>query len=558
MPDAEVRQFGVGLPRGEHGHPARQDRVHPDGRPVTGAHQRVGDQAAGPQAGGGAGREETPRGALQGAGLQPRGGGGGHGLANAGAADGGGQGDPADGGGPVLAPGHRPADRDRLAHRGPGVRAAFAVVAGEQVLPRLPGEHVGDLPGEVVGVAQPGRQALADERRGEVGGIAEEKDAPGLEAGGDPGAEGVAGTADDFQAGQVAATGPGPQQPGEGVRRDQACFVLAVAQLELPAVLVPGYLHEGGGPGGVTDLLHAVPGIQAGAGADVDDQPSFGEAEIVHGDADQFPYGAAGAVAAQHCRPGERPRNPGDTSMHPDRCTGKRAEGAVQPEHLAPAAEADQRVLRDPGEQQLFQVGLVEHVRLREAVLAGPPVAAELGHDPVPGIQQAQPAAGPGSGQESVADADPVQGPGELVVQVHRPREGMGFGVAFQDGDGDPEVGKQEGGGAADRADADDDDGLPGTGMRLTATVLVVRRRCSLSRQGRSAHVRRVGCDTQRAVSGNPTTASRTRAGSAPATVMASLPSSRAAVISLAGATPAAASASVTARTAASAASAGL
>ena len=31
--------------------------------------------------------------------------------------------------------------------------------------------------------------------------------------------------------------------------------------------------------------------------------------------------------------------------MHPDRCTGKRAEGAIQPEHLAPAAQVDQRVI---------------------------------------------------------------------------------------------------------------------------------------------------------------------------------------------------------------------
>ena len=44
---------------------------------------------------------------------------------------------------------------------------------------------------------------------------------------------------------------------------------------------------------------------------------------------------------------------------------------AVQPGHLGAAAEADQRVPLDPGEHQLFQVGLVEHVRLREAVLAG-------------------------------------------------------------------------------------------------------------------------------------------------------------------------------------------
>jgi hypothetical protein len=41
----------------------------------------------------------------------------------------------------------------------------------------------------------------------------------------------------------------------------------------------------------------------------------------------------------------------------------------------------------------------------------------------------------------------------------------VGLGVAFQQGDGDPEVGEQEGNGAAGRAGADDDDGLLGGGV---------------------------------------------------------------------------------------------
>ena len=105
----------------------------------------------------------------------------------------------------------------------------------------------------------------------------------------------------------------------------------------------------------------------------------------------------------------------------------------------------------DPGEQQLFQVGLVEHVRLRETVLAGLVVPAELGHHAVPGVQQAQPAAGPGPGQETLADADPAQDPGDLVVQVHRAWQRVRLGVAFQQGDGNPGVGEQEGRSAAGR-----------------------------------------------------------------------------------------------------------
>src|SRR5271165_574868 len=63
--------------------------------------------------------------------------------------------------------------------------------------------------------------------------------------------------------------------------------------------------HEGGGPGRVADLLHPVPGVQAVPGLDVDDQPAFGEAQVLHGDPGQLPDRAVGAVAAQHDPPGE-------------------------------------------------------------------------------------------------------------------------------------------------------------------------------------------------------------------------------------------------------------
>jgi hypothetical protein len=41
----------------------------------------------------------------------------------------------------------------------------------------------------------------------------------------------------------------------------------------------------------------------------------------------------------------------------------------------------------------------------------------------------------------------------------------MRLGVAFQQGDGDLEVGQEEGRRAADRAGSDDDDGLSGWGL---------------------------------------------------------------------------------------------
>ena len=96
VPTAEIGQCRVGASCGQHDGASGQDGVQPDWRAVAGGDQRVGDQAAGPQRGGNAGREEAPRGWLQGAGLELRGGRGAHGLADAVAADRGGQGDPAE------------------------------------------------------------------------------------------------------------------------------------------------------------------------------------------------------------------------------------------------------------------------------------------------------------------------------------------------------------------------------------------------------------------------------------------------------------------------------
>src|SRR5271165_6472088 len=108
MPTAEGRQLGAGALGSQHGGASGQDSVQPDRYVVTGGgHQRVGNQAAGPQDGGDAGRDKMLRRVVQGAGRQRWRGGGGDGLADALATDGGGEGDPADGGGPVLAAGHR-------------------------------------------------------------------------------------------------------------------------------------------------------------------------------------------------------------------------------------------------------------------------------------------------------------------------------------------------------------------------------------------------------------------------------------------------------------------
>ena len=61
---------------------------------------------------------------------------------------------------------HRKAD-DPLA-----VRPSFRGVGVEEVVAGLPSQREVELPGEVCGIADPGAEALAHERRHEVGGVA--------------------------------------------------------------------------------------------------------------------------------------------------------------------------------------------------------------------------------------------------------------------------------------------------------------------------------------------------------------------------------------------------
>jgi hypothetical protein len=104
----------------------------------------------------------------------------------------------------------------------------------------------------------------------------------------------------------------------------------------------------------------------------------------------------------------------------------------------------------DPGAHEPLQFRLVEHVRLRETVLADFVRAAELRHHPVPGVEQPQPAARPRPGQELLGHADPPQDPRDLIVEVDGTGQGMRAGVAFEQGDGNTEVREQDSCSAAD------------------------------------------------------------------------------------------------------------
>ena len=203
-----------------------------------------------------------------------------------------------------------------------------------------------DLPCEVVGVAQPGGQALADERRGQVGGVTEQEDPPGPEAGGQSRPEDIGGAAGNLQAVQVRLPGPWLQKAAERGRGEQGGLVLAVMQLELPAVPVAGDLHEGRRPGRVAHLLYAVPGLQAAGHPDVDYQPALGEAEVLHSEADQVPDRAPGTVAAEHEAAREHAflsAGPG-ARRHGDGPGARRAHLVGEPYDIGRPVQGDKRV----------------------------------------------------------------------------------------------------------------------------------------------------------------------------------------------------------------------
>ena len=72
--------------------------------------------------------------------------------------------------------GHRDADELGELDERPGMRFALHLIGVEHGLGEVTGEHTGDLPAEVHGVADAGAEPLSDEGWGQVGGVAEEED----------------------------------------------------------------------------------------------------------------------------------------------------------------------------------------------------------------------------------------------------------------------------------------------------------------------------------------------------------------------------------------------
>ena len=150
---------------------------------------------------------------------------------------------------------------------------------------------------------------------------------------------------------------------------------LTGAQPELPAVAAGHDRHERGGAVVVADLLGpVVDGERLGA-VHVDDQPLLLEAEVLHGRAHRRAGAAVRPVGAEHVVGPHLPHRAGTGARD-------RVGGAVADPHRAgpaghlgdlghvdAAAQLDGRVSVQRGAQHPLQLGLVEHVGLRVAVL---------------------------------------------------------------------------------------------------------------------------------------------------------------------------------------------
>jgi hypothetical protein len=131
--------------------------------------------------------------------------------------------------------------------------------------------------------------------------------------------------------------------------------------------------------------------------------------------------------------------------------------GVLHGEDLHPAPQFALGVAGQGGAQQPFEVRLVEEGGLREAVVAVRIVAPELGHDPVPGVQQPQAVGGSGEGRELLVDARRLEDPAHLVVHGDGARQRVDVPVAFQENAAHAPAGEQDRGGDADRARPHDD-----------------------------------------------------------------------------------------------------
>lgn len=105
------------------------------------------------------------------------------------------------------------------------------------------------------------------------------------------------------------------------------------------------------------------------------------------------------------------------------RSVGVPCDGLGDGHNLHSAPQLALRAARQGVTQQAFQLGLVEHAGLREAVVSvhGP---REFGDHAAPGVQQPQSGRRAGEGGELLVDTGALQDPADLIVHDDGARQG--------------------------------------------------------------------------------------------------------------------------------------
>ena len=235
------------------------------------------------------------------------------------------------------------------------------------------GQHQVELPRQVGGVSQAGAQTLPGERWRLVGGVAGEEHATSAPLVHPPGLEPVHGVT--FEPRVVRCGAPGFEEPPRGGLVVQGVDPLARQRHELPAPPSRSTRHARGRARRVADLhVQGVEGARL-VEDDVDDEPVVEERAVGHRHADEVPNGAVGAVAADdvagvHRGRVARPADPDPAGavwldVDPFAVCGDGGAVVVEADDLDTPAHLHAGQLGDPGEQQVFELGLGEHRRLR-------------------------------------------------------------------------------------------------------------------------------------------------------------------------------------------------
>ena len=334
-------------------------------------------------------------------------------------------------------------------------------------------QHSGEFPRQVHRVPQPGAHALPDERRGEMGGVAEQKDVAPAPPLGDLGAKGVFGDADQRQIRGWNIANPRSDERAQCVEIGEIVCGFDGQHLEFPAVTGVADAHVRRGASRIADLMHALPLTEIGCSCDVDHQPALVELQVAHADADARPRNTVRAVAPEDigrldnmlCPIGAIDEGHQDPSLS---IVGDVGDLDVAPQFCA-------RVALEVCAQQRFEVRLVEHVRLREAMHAACRVAVKLGQDPRGVVEQSQPERGPGDGRELLGDAETRDDTVDLVVEMHGPGLRIHGGPPIEHEAVDAVLRQQRRRSDASRTGADDDDGGVGRHAYFTAVRWVPR-----------------------------------------------------------------------------------